>query len=81
MPTPAEAGSALGVNALMRSVGTTVAAAVMATILAGSGGRGGYELCFAIGAAAAFVGVVITALVPHVHTRAVKDAPTETVAA
>lgn len=78
---PAEAGSALGVNALMRSVGTTVAAAVMATILSGSGGRGGYELCFAIGAAAAFVGVAITALVPHVHTRAVKDAPTETVAA
>jgi sugar phosphate permease len=67
---PSEAGSALGVNALMRSVGTTVASAVMATILAGSTGRGGFELCFAIGAGAAFVGVVITLLVPHVHQRA-----------
>lgn len=67
---PREAGSALGVNALMRSVGTTVAAAVMATILAGSGGRGGYELCFVIGAAAAFVGVAITALVPDPQSRA-----------
>ncbi|MEO9322942.1 MFS transporter [Nocardioides sp. C4-1] len=67
---PSEAGSALGVNALMRSVGTTVASAVMATILAGSTGRSGFELCFAIGAGAAFVGVVITLLVPHVHQRA-----------
>ena len=67
---PAEAGSALGVNALMRSVGTTTAAAVMATLLAGSSGRAGYELCFVIGAVAAFVGVAITALVPHVHQRA-----------
>jgi MFS family permease len=80
--TPAaEAGSALGVNALMRSVGTTTAAAVMATILAGSTGRGGYELCFAIGAAAAFIGVAITALVPHVHQRTTKTAPAESVAA
>lgn len=69
---PAEAGSALGVNALMRSVGTTVASAVMATILAGSTGRGGFELCFAIGAAAAFVGVAITFLVPHVHARSAR---------
>jgi MFS family permease len=66
---PAEAGSALGVNALMRSVGTTVAAAVMATVLAGSTGRHGYELCFLIGAVAAFVGVAITFLVPHTHQR------------
>ncbi len=78
---PSEAGSALGVNALMRSVGTTTAAAVMATILAGSGGRGGYELCFAIGAAAAFVGVAITALVPHVHQRAVRADATESATA
>lgn len=69
---PTEAGSALGVNALMRSVGTTVASAVMATILAGATGRDGFELCFAIGAAAAFVGVAITALVPHVHQRAAR---------
>ncbi len=71
-----EAGSAVGVNGLMRSVGTTTAAAVMATVLSGSVGaagvpsRGAYELCFLIGAIAAFVGVAITALVPHLHTRA-----------
>ncbi len=79
-----EAGSAVGINALMRSVGTTSAAAVMATVLAGSIGasgiptRGAYELCFLIGAIAAFVGVAITALVPHVHTRALRPvAPSE----
>ena len=75
---PSEAGSAVGVNALMRSVGTTTAAAVMATVLAGSVGelgvptRDAYELCFLIGAIAAFVGLAITALVPHVHTRVLK---------
>ncbi len=78
---PREAGSALGVNALSRSIGTTVASAVMATVLAGSTGRGGYELCFAIGAAAAFVGLAITALVPHVHQRAGRAETAETVAA
>ncbi|MGA8258111.1 MAG: MFS transporter [Nocardioides sp.] len=70
-----EAGSALGVNSLMRSIGTTTAAAVMVTVLSGSIGdlgvpsQGAYELCFLIGALAAFVGVAITALVPHVHQR------------
>ena len=33
---PDEAGSAVGINALMRSVGTTTAAAVMTTVLASS---------------------------------------------
>ncbi len=72
-----EAGAAVGINALMRAIGTTTAAAVMTTVLASSIGplgvptRGAYELCFLIGAIAAFVGVAITALVPHVHTRAV----------
>ncbi len=66
-----EAGSAVGVNALMRSVGTTVAAAVMVSILSGSinamgvPSRDAYELCFLVGAVAAFVGVAITALVPQ----------------
>ncbi|WP_139982625.1 MFS transporter [Nocardioides litoris] len=78
---PAEAGSALGVNALMRSLGTTVAAAVMAAVLSGSGGRDGFELCFLIGAAAAFVGVGITALVPHVHQRAPQGSATSEPAA
>ncbi len=70
-----EAGSAVGINALMRSVGTTTAAAVMVTVLSGSINelgvptRAAYELCFLIGAIAAFVGVAITALVPHLHQR------------
>jgi len=71
---PRQAGSAVGVNALMRSVGTTTAAAVMTMVLSGSttdlGGiavpaQGAYTTCFLIGAAAAFVGVLITALVPR----------------
>jgi MFS family permease len=69
-----EAGAAVGLNALMRSVGTTLAAAVMGTVLAGSsktlGGfeiptQGAFQLCFLIGAAAAFVGVAITATIPR----------------
>jgi MFS family permease len=69
-----EAGSAVGVNALMRSVGTTVAAAVMATVLTSvTVSAGGFALpseaafrwCFGLGALAAFVGVAITALIPR----------------
>jgi MFS family permease len=68
-----EAGSAVGVNALMRSVGTTVAAAVMATVLTSSStvvgdvalpSEGAFKWCFALGALAAFVGVAIAAFVP-----------------
>ncbi len=68
-----EAASAVGVNALMRSVGTTLAAAVMATVLTTStttvGGfpfpsENAFEWCFALGAAAAFLGVAIAAFVP-----------------
>lgn len=74
-----EAGAAVGINALMRSIGTTTAAAVMVTVLTASttsfGGQaipteGAYRLCFLIGAVAAFVGLALTALVPHVHGRA-----------
>ena len=74
-----EAGSAVGINALMRAIGTTSAAAVMAAVLSSStsdfGGvqvpdEGLYRLCFLIGAVAAFVGVAITTLVPHIHARA-----------
>lgn len=74
----AEAGAAVGINALSRSIGTTSAAAVMATLLASSVGasgipsQGAYQLCFLVGAVAAFVGVAITALVPHVHTRVLR---------
>lgn len=68
-----EAASAVGINALMRSVGTTVAAAVMAMLLTGSTENfGGFEipaesafrLCFFVGAGAAFLGVVIVATIP-----------------
>ena len=78
---PREAGAAVGINALMRSIGTTSAAAIMVTVLTSSttdfGGasiptEGAYQLCFLIGAIAAFVGVALTALVPHVHARAAK---------
>ena len=73
VPT-AEAASAVGVNALMRSVGTTLAAAVMATVLTSStkafGGvafpsEGAFRWCFALGALAAFAGVAIAAFVPR----------------
>jgi MFS family permease len=69
-----EAASAVGVNALMRSVGTTLAAAVMATVLTSStqafGGiafptQSAFKWCFALGAAAAFAGVAIAAFVPR----------------
>ncbi|WP_370247830.1 MFS transporter [Nocardioides sp.] len=69
-----QAASAVGLNALMRSVGTTTAAAVMTTVLAsnlvaGPGGvhatEGAYRACFLIGAAAALLGVALTALVPR----------------
>lgn len=73
-----EAGAAVGLNGLMRSVGTTVASAVMATILTSStstypapGGsvelptEGVFATCFLVGALAAFVGVAIAAFIPR----------------
>ncbi|GGO68060.1 MFS transporter [Nocardioides deserti] len=72
---PREAGAAVGLNALMRSVGTTVAAAVMGTLLTSNTtpmGRGfeiptedAFRLCFLVGAVAAFVGVAIAATIPR----------------
>jgi MFS family permease len=71
-----EAASAVGVNALMRSVGTTLAAAVMATMLTSAttpfGGlelpsEGAFRACFVVGALAAFVGVAIAATIPRRH--------------
>lgn len=70
---PREAGSAVGVNALARSVGTTLAAALMGTVLTSSttpvGGvpvptEGAFQLCFVLGAVAAFLGVAIAATIP-----------------
>jgi MFS family permease len=69
----AEAGSGVGINGLMRSIGTSVSAAVMAAILTSStislGGydipdEGAFRICFVVGAAAAFLGVALAALVP-----------------
>ncbi len=74
-----EAGSAVGVNGLMRSTGTTLAAAVMATLLTSSttdlGGfsvpsESAFRWCFIVGALAAFIGVAIAATVPVVRRRA-----------
>jgi MFS family permease len=69
-----EAGSAVGVNALMRSMGTTLAAAVMGALLTSSSTRlggfaipteGAFKLCFVVGAVAALVGAAITAFIPR----------------
>ena len=74
---PREAASAVGVNALMRSGGTTLAAAVMATLLTSSTRtlgafevptKGAFQLCFLVGAAAAFIGVAIAGTIPR-HQR------------
>lgn len=68
-----EAGSGVGINGLMRSIGTSVSSAVMAAVLTSSTvSLGGYEIpdenafriCFVVGAAAAFAGVLLAALVP-----------------
>jgi MFS family permease len=74
----AEAGAAVGLNGLMRSVGTTIASAVMATILTSSmktfdspvgpvqaPTEGVFTTCFLVGALAAFVGVAIAAFIPR----------------
>ena len=73
--TPAhEAASAVGVNALMRSMGTTIASAVMAAVLTNSTRslgafevptEGAFRACFVVGAVAAFVGVAIVATIPR----------------
>lgn len=73
-----EAGSAVGINTLMRSFGTTVASALMGTLLTTSThalgpiqvpSEGAFKLCFLIGAAAAFIGVAITAVIPRVSAK------------
>ena len=73
-----EAASAVGINGLMRSVGTSVAAAVMAALLTSSTTQigsfelptqGAFQLCFVVGAAAAFLGVAIAATIPVVRRR------------
>jgi len=72
-----EAGSAVGVNSLMRSMGSTLAAAAMATILtsrtADVGGvalptEGAFRICFLVGAAAALAGAAVALTVPARRT-------------
>jgi MFS family permease len=79
-----ESGSAVGINGLMRSVGTSVAAAVMVALLTSSTKnfagfavptQGAFQLCFIVGAAAAFVGVVITGFVPIARRAAAATSP------
>lgn len=71
-----EAGSSVGVNSLMRSLGTTTAGAVMAALLTSQTQvlapgttpiptSSAFQLCFAVGAAAALVGAAIILLVPR----------------
>ena len=80
---PREAGSAVGVNALARSIGTTLAAALMGTVLTSSttpvGGvpvptEGAFQLCFVLGAVAAFLGVAIAATIPRTRPADPDDA-------
>lgn len=68
-----EAGAAVGLNGLMRSIGTTASAAVMAVLLttstitmAGTSvpTHSTFKWCFLVGAAAAFVGVAVTLVIP-----------------
>lgn len=67
-----EAASAVGINALMRSVGTTIAAAVMAAVLTGLtiGGTGlpsedAFKVCFLVATAAAVLGGVLALTIPR----------------
>lgn len=65
----AEAASGVGVNALMRSMGTTIAGAVMALVLTSNTtelapgveipSESAFTMCFAIGAVAAIAGAVV----------------------
>lgn len=80
----ANAGSGVGVNALMRSLGTTIAGAVMAAVLTSRtmdlGGttvpdRSAFQVCFVIGAAAALAGAAVTLLIRRRPTLAAAPEP------
>lgn len=66
-----EAASSVGVNSLMRSMGSTLAGAVMAIVLtsnlaaSGAATQWGFQLCFLIGAGAALAGAALTLCVPR----------------
>lgn len=70
----AEASASVGVNGLMRSVGTTIAGAVMAAILTSRtislGGHvipdeSAFRICFVVGAGAALAGALVCLLIPQ----------------
>lgn len=80
----AEAGSSVGVNGLMRSVGTTIAGAVMAAILTSRtitlGGHvipdeSAFKVCFVVGAGAALAGALVCLLIPRHRARAATTEP------
>lgn len=71
-----EAGSAVGINALMRSVGTTIASAVMAAILTGQTmvlgdvevpDESAFQICFLVATAAAVIGALVALTIPKVR--------------
>ena len=77
-----EAASAVGLNSLMRSVGTTLAAAVMGTLLTSQTStfgsfeiptNGAFQLCFVVGAAAAFAGAAIGLGIPRRRDTSASD--------
>ncbi|GGA75314.1 MFS transporter [Pseudoclavibacter endophyticus] len=84
-----EASSSVGVNTLMRSMGSTIAGAVMATVLTSQTTahgplntpiptHGAFLTCFAIGAGAALLAVALTFLIPRIpkhHDGEVVDTP------
>ncbi len=79
-----ETASANGLNALMRSVGTSVSSAVMATLLANMTvtvgpltvpSLTGFRVAFLVAAGAAVVGVLVTLLVPRRRDRVDDEVP------
>ena len=84
----AEAGSGVGINTVMRSIGTTVAGAVMASLLTsrtitlkpgapGIPSAEAFKLCFLVGAVAAFAGGAIALTVAGRRTRRTASVPDE----
>lgn len=82
-----EAGASVGVNSLMRSMGTTIAGAVMALVLTNQmtdlgGGvsipsQDMFHLCFLLGAAAAIAGAVVVLFIRRIPAvdKAIVPAP------
>lgn len=82
----AEAGAGVGVNSLMRSMGTTVAGAVMAIVLTSQTvsmgevaipAEAAFRTCFIIGAGAALAGALVVLLIkrsaPESHVVEIAD--------